>query len=294
MNKSVGIVIVNYNGAAYQNDCIKSLYDMDFQNFEIIVVDSNSSDNSIELLKRQYPNVHVLKQDTNVGVAAGNNIGIHYSIEIGMAYTLLMNNDVVVDKNMLRELVGESIENVVTVPKIYYYKPSDSLWYCGGVLDWLVGGSRHLRRGSKDSSSSRIKCFVEYAPTCCMLINNILFQKVGLFDEKYFMYFDDTDFCVRLQEKGIRILYVPNSFLWHKVSSSTGGEFSKLNIYYYTRNHMYFINKYQNKISFFTKILTVTKDIAKICLKSWTNANYLYIYKAYLDYYSGRMGRADI
>ena len=78
----VGIVIVNYNGEKYQNDCMKSLYMMVNQDFEVIVVDSASKVNSISLLRESYPNVHILEQKDNVGVAVGNNIGIEYSISL--------------------------------------------------------------------------------------------------------------------------------------------------------------------------------------------------------------------
>ena len=104
-SESVGIVIVNYNGEAYQNECIKSLYQMKYSNFKIIVVDSGSTDNSLIILKEQFPEVIVLEQFDNVGVAKGNNIGINYSIKLGMNYTLLLNNDTEVDSLLLSKLV---------------------------------------------------------------------------------------------------------------------------------------------------------------------------------------------
>ena len=262
-SESVGIVIVNYNGEAYQNECIKSLYQMKYSNFKIIVVDSGSTDNSLIILKEQFPEVIVLEQFDNVGVAKGNNIGINYSIKLGMNYTLLLNNDTEVDSLLLSKLVENATPRTVTVPKIYYYDPSDLLWYAGGELDWRkITGTHEGYRQKEIACGSEKSRLVTYSPTCCMLIDNSIFLKTGLMDENYFMYYDDTDFCVRLNENGINILYISDAKIWHKVSSSTGGEGSRLLVYYSNRNCFYYTN---NRL----------------------------IKNAYIDYKREKMGRCD-
>ena len=133
---SICIVIVNYNGAAYQNDCIKTLYEMNYLNFEIVVIDSASKDNSLELLKKSYSDVKIIPCHTNVGVAKGNNIGIEYSINKKFDFTLLINNDIEVDKHLLEYLVESADNNTIVVPKIYYYNPHNLIWFAGGKLVW--------------------------------------------------------------------------------------------------------------------------------------------------------------
>lgn len=289
----VGIVIVNYNGEKYQNDCIKSLYEMENQNFEIIVVDSGSKDNSIKLLKESYPNVYVIEQDDNVGVAVGNNVGIQYSISLGTKYTLLLNNDIEVDKKLLDELLEGSHKAQVVVPKIYYYDPYDLLWFAGGSLDWKKGSAEHRGIHEKDIGQYDKEELIDYSPTCCMLIENSVFVEVGKMDEKLFMYYDDTDFCARLAEKSIPILYEPKAIMWHKVSSSSGGENSKVNVYYMFRNQLYYMKKHNKKCPWYSWIYAVSRAGVKYILHKFRCKNDKFIYDAYSDYFHHKMGRKE-
>lgn len=292
-NKEVGIVIVNYNGAKYQNDCIKSLYEMTYQDFEIIVIDSASKDNSIELLQKEYPNVLVFKQNDNVGVAKGNNIGIKESLKLGTKYTLLLNNDIVVDKNLLERLVKASNNEYITVPKIYYYEPNNMIWYGGGDFKFNIGTATHRSMKEIDKGQCDKEEFVDYSPTCCMLIPNWVFDKVGYIDENYFMYYDDTDFCLRVLDNGIKIKYVPSSFMWHKVSSSTGGEGSPLSTYYGTRNKFYFMNKFPKYMGLGCKVYSYLSFIVQYIISPIRCKNDKYIKDALYDYTHGNMGRRD-
>ena len=140
----IGIVIVNYNGEAYQNDALKTIFASSYRDFEVIIVDSASKDSSIELAQKEYPQIHLLLQDENVGVAKGNNIGIRYAIEkLDTEYILLINNDIELDRDTLKKLVYKADDKTITVPKIYYYKPHDMLWFAGGEMYWNRGESRH-------------------------------------------------------------------------------------------------------------------------------------------------------
>lgn len=289
----VGIVIVNYNGEKYQNDCMKSLYEMDNQGFEIIVVDSGSKDKSIQLLRDAYPNVHILEQGDNVGVAVGNNIGIEYSILLGTKYTLLLNNDIEVDSKLLGELLKAAQKARVVVPKIYYYEPHNLLWFAGGKLDWEKGSAVHVGIHEEDRGQYDQEKLIDYSPTCCMLIENGVFAEVGKMDEKLFMYYDDTDFCAKLAEKNISILYEPKAFMWHKVSSSSGGENSKVNVYYMFRNQLYYMKKHRDRCPWYSWIYAVSRAGAKYILHGIRCKNDKYIAVAYADYLHHKMGRKD-
>lgn len=290
----VGIVIVNYNGEKFQNECIKSLKEMEYQDFDIIVVDSGSTDNSIKKLREAYPEVHILAQKDNVGVAVGNNIGIEYSINMcNNEYILLMNNDVELDKKMLSTMLKYAGEKTVVVPKIYYYNPADTLWFAGGKMDWKEATGKHIGLGEKDFGQYDELKVIDYAPTCCMLIHKSVFENIGNIDEKTFMYFDDTDLCVRMIDAGIKIKYIPNAIMWHKVSSSSGGEKSKYFVYYNTRNHFYFMKKYKNKLKWNTEINVYLKYFVKYVISPIRCKNEKYIYKAYKDYTMSITGKVD-
>ena len=293
MSAKVGIVIVNYNGASYQNDAMKSLYESDFKDFKVVVVDSASSDNSIELLEKEYPEVVVLRQIENVGVARGNNIGIEYCKSIGTEYTLLMNNDIEMDSKMLGVLVEKANTDVITVPKIFYYEPHDMIWYGGGYFNWKRGNAPHIGMNEYDKGQCDEERFVEYSPTTCMLIHNSVFDRLGKIDERYFMYWDDTDWCVRVADAGLKILYVPTAIMWHKVSSSTGGMASKVKLYYMNRNKLYFLKKHSKHISTLTWIRTYLRMYYLICVGFVKKNNNRIISKAIAHYRKGIDFRCD-
>lgn len=290
----IGVVIVNYNGEKYQNEALKTIFESTYKNIEVIIVDSASSDNSIEMAKSEYPQVHYLLQKENVGVAKGNNIGMKYAIEfLDVEYVLLINNDIVLDKKAFEELIDKADENTITVPKIYYYEPNDMLWFAGGEMYWNKGESGHIGNFETDKGQYDTERVIGYAPTCCMLIHRNVFSKIGLIDETVFMYFDDTDLCVRINDAGYSILYVPAALMWHKVSSSGGGMDSKVYVYYNFRNKFYFMNKYKDRLVFPARIFTYTKLLAKFLLSPVYKKNDKYILKAWIDYKCGRMGRCD-
>ena len=293
-NGKIGIVIVNYNGANYQIDALRTIYASSYQNFEVIIVDSASKDNSIELAKNEYPQIHYLLQNENVGVAKGNNIGIRYAIdELDAEYVLLINNDIELDKFTLERLIEKADATTITVPKIYYYEPKDMLWFAGGNMYWSKGESGHIGNFETDHGQYDEERIIEYSPTCCMLIHRNVFGKIGYIDETVFMYFDDTDLCVRMNDAGFSIKYVPSAFMWHKVSSSGGGMDSKVYVYYNFRNKFYFMNKYRNRLVFPAYLFTYSKLLAKFILSPIYKKNDRYILKAWKDYNAGRMGRCD-
>lgn len=290
----IGIVIVNYNGAKYQNDALRTIFDSSYKNFEVVIVDSGSKDNSIDLAVKEFPQIHVLPQNENVGVAKGNNLGIKYAVDkLKADYVLLLNNDIEIDKACIEELVKSADLNTITVPKIYYYEPHDMLWFAGGDMYWNRGEARHFGNFETDRGQYDEEKIIGYAPTCCMLIHKEVFNKIGFEDELTFMYFDDTDLCVRITDGGFSIKYVPTAKLWHKVSSSGGGMDSKYYVYYNFRNKFYFMHKYQQRLIFPAVICTYLKLATKFLISPIYKKNDKYILKAWLDYKKGRMGRND-
>ena len=126
-----------------------------------------------------------------------------------------------------------------------------------------------------------------------MLVHKSVFEKIGYIDEKVFMYFDDTDLCVRMNDAGYKIKYVPSAVMWHKVSSAGGGMDSKVYVYYNFRNKFYFMDKYNDRLKFPARIFTYTKLFTKFILSPVYKKNDKYILKAWKDYKAGKMGRCD-
>ena len=292
-SKSIGIVIVNYNGRKCQNNCIKSIFKNSFQNFKIIVVDNNSSDDSLELLSEfNDDRIVIIRCDDNFGIAKGNNIGIKKSKELGLDYTLLLNNDTILKENLLDELLDNIDEECVCTPKMYC-ADGKTIWYGGGTFVKYRGNTRHTYYLEEETSETKYEEFQTYAPTTCMLIPNTFFDEVGLIDEKYFLYFDDVDFCFRLLKSDRKIKLCSNTSIIHLVGQSSGGDESKFSIYYMTRNKFYFLNKFKKDFNIFIRCL-VRIDKRLKCIKGkMKKNNYAIIGKAISDYKHKRMGRCD-
>lgn len=277
----LGIVIVNYNGEKFQNDCIDSLLKQTYQDFKIIIVDNGSSDKSMELLDK-FATDKIIKiyNNDNLGVAVGNNVGIKKSIELGCEYTLLLNNDTFLLEDSLEKLMIGNKD--VVSPMIYYYN-TKKIWYYGGRFNKSKGTITHLNYQKENYKKLSV---TKYAPTCCLLIKNSVFEKIGLFDENYFLYYDDVDFCYRLKENHIKIYITDDSIIYHKVSLSSGGENSKTAIYYNNRNRLYYIDKTRGIYKVLAKIYTyITRKL--------TRKNSEIIKIAIDDYKKKHMGRKD-
>lgn len=290
-NIKIGIVIVNYNGEKFQNDCIDSIFKSTFQNFLIIVVDNNSTDKSMELLKK-YNDNRIIKiyNNENLGVAEGNNIGIKKSLELSCTHTLLLNNDTVIQPNTLESLINTGKKYQVVSPKIYFYD-TNKIWYSGGYLSKFKVNSKHYYYEKTDNNII-YKEEYDYAPTCCMLIENKIFNKVGLMDKNYFLYYDDTDFCTRLKLNNIKIGLDINTVIYHKVSLSSGGQLSNIFIYYSNRNKFYYFTKYKKNFYFFSYPLLLL-NLLKECIKLKEKKYKVLIKKAYKDFKKQKMGRCD-
>lgn len=289
-NGMIGIVIVNYNGENYQNECILSILKSSYDNYRIIVVDNMSTDNSMSMLEKiNDDRIIKIYEKENWGVAKGNNIGIRKSKEIGCQYTLLLNNDTVLERDTIKLLVEKMKTNLVVVPLILFYN-TDKIWYGGGRFVKYKCVTDHINI-KKKRDGVEFKDKYDYAPTCCMLINNSVFNEVGYMDENYFVYFDDSDFCMRLKMHKIVIGFCKESVIYHKVSMSTGGKKSKISAYYENRNRYYFYKKYKNYFPYISFLYLHITRIIKYVYGEIKNTNDKYIKKAIKDYYQGKMGK---
>jgi GT2 family glycosyltransferase len=242
----IGVVTVTYNSGAVIRDFMESLLRQSFRNFLLYVVDNSSSDDTLALLAEYSdPRAVIIRNPTNVGVAEGNNLGIRAALGDGCTSVLLLNNDTIFGPDLITRLhegLGKYRCDMI-VPKILYLDPADRIWSAGGAFSRLRGRSRHLGFGKKDDGRFDQPREVEYSPTCCMLVKKEVFERIGIMDPKYFLYFDDADFCIRAHRAGVRLVYSPDTKLSHKVSSIIGHR-SDISVRYVTRNHVYYVLKH--------------------------------------------------
>lgn len=250
MNKrpQIGLVTVLYNGIEVLEDFFVSLNNQTYKNFTLYVIDNSPDDNTlneaIKLSNKFNIDSVFINNNDNCGVAKGNNQGIKKILENDCEYVLLLNNDIEFSENTIEDLVNYSVENDISiiVPKIYYHN-TNKIWMAGGYISNLRGTTPHRGELEEDQGQYENIEYINYAPTCFMLLNKKVFKEVGLMDEKYFVYYDDSDFIYRANKQGYKILYFPKAIVSHKVSISTGGSESLFSIYYATRNRIYFIKK---------------------------------------------------
>lgn len=242
------VILVNYNGINDTLDCIKSILATQREGVSIVVVDNASDKDETIEVKNKYPNVITIRSTVNGGFSGGNNIGIKYALEHGATYIMLLNNDTIIAPDMISLLLNYCNDKTITVPKMLYYSEKEKVWYGGGEINRWTGTAVHCGMNKKEVPQSRRFC--TFATGCCMMIKADIFTTIGLLNENYFMYSEDVDFCIRLLNYGIKIEYIPQAKLWHKVGASSGGEMSPFSTYYGTRNRLSLIR--ENK-SFFHK-----------------------------------------
>ncbi len=243
---SVGIVAVNYNSAAFAEEFARSLAEVDYPNFEVIVVDNGSRDGSEEIIQSACPGAIVLRCPENGGTAGGNNAGFRYCLEQGFDYALVLNNDTVVTADFLGKLVAAADERTVVVPKILYYYDHSIISTHAGGFDWRWGRFRNTYHGKPDGPATNQPRDLQTASFCCALVPAAALREVGLLDERFFMYYEETDWLQQALDKSFRLRYNPEAVIYHKESASSGGGWmTPFKQYYATRNRLYLIRKHQ-------------------------------------------------
>jgi GT2 family glycosyltransferase len=246
----IGVVTVTYNSEKVVEEFLDCVLKQQ-TNFILYVIDNASSDETVSMLaQRANPKIVVMRNANNVGVAEGNNIGIRAALDAGCTSVLLINNDTVFVDGLFATLESAmSSHNCdMVVPKIMYFDDPKTIWCAGGYFSRLRGTGLHYGIDREDRGQFDTSRQVEYSPTCCMLIRPSVFARIGLMDPKFFVYYDDTDFCYRAKRAGMVLSYVSSAKLLHKVNSLTGKE-SDFSIRYGVRNHTYFYLKHYSWLS---------------------------------------------
>ncbi len=208
----VFIILLNYEGKKYLVEALKSLYSLKYPHFEVVLVDNNSSDGSLEIALSHFPKITFLKNNHNLGFSAGNNVGIKYALERGAQYILLLNNDTQVESDFLSSLVDvmEKDKQIGIGSPIIFKNKTSEIWFSGGKIDWLRMKTIHKKeKWQKDYYHS------DFISGCAMLIKTEVFKKIGLLDEDYFLYWEDADFSVRAKKAGYKLVVSPKSKIYH-------------------------------------------------------------------------------
>lgn len=243
--KSVYIILLNWNGLEDTLECIESCRALSYRPASIVVVDNASSDGSEEVLRCSFPDLAVLQTGSNLGYAGGNNVGIRYALSRGADYVWLLNNDTTVHPEALSELVrvAEAEPQAgILGSKILCYADPTLIWFAGGWVQADRGETGHIGLGVPDQGQFDAVTETGYVTGCSLLVKRAVIEQVGMMDEAYFLYFEESEWCLRAKRQGYRLLYAPGSIVWHKESVSTR-KIAGAWVYYMTRNRLYFMSR---------------------------------------------------
>ncbi|MCD7893358.1 MAG: glycosyltransferase family 2 protein [Erysipelotrichaceae bacterium] len=236
MNKEICIIIINYQTYLDTYETIMSLQNQSLKNFDILLIDNGSSDDSGIKLKNDLNNLcEVMLLEKNVGFSAANNIGIEYAKANNYKYIMFLNSDVIADEFLVEELFNNCVDSTLVVPKCYFYYNKEYIWDFGAEYT-CFGSIYNYGYGKKDSEKYSKKEKRSLATGCCIMTKINTFNKIGCWDEDYFMYREDTDLSLRCKKNNVYIYAIPNAKLWHKIGGSSGGELSQSTVYYMIRN----------------------------------------------------------
>lgn len=297
---SVAIIVVNYNSAAFIAEFCRSLRAIDYTNWRLIVIDSGSSDGSmatIESAFAQCSGFESVRCAENIGFAAGANVPFDRELVDGCGYVLFLNPDTVVDPAFLSRMIAAADERTIVVPKILFADDHRLISTHAGGFDWRLGVFRDTYAGREDGPATNVRRDdLATASFCCALVPPQAFRDAGRLDERFFMYYEETDWIRRAQACGYRVRYEPSAVIYHRESGSSGGGWmTPFKQYYATRNRLYLVRKHaRSRIDYAcftayfwtTRLATAARMIAH---RDWRLLRAMT--RGTLDYYRGRMGR---
>jgi len=245
----VSVITVNWNNFNDSAECLESLRKTTYPNFEVIVVDNGSGGDDVSLLKQRFgDSIRLIVNDKNAGFAGGCNIGIKDALARGADYVVLLNNDTVVAPDFIEGLVrvAQSDERVgIAGGKVFCYELPELIWFAGGIINYRTGRTPIRGSGEADKGQFDEIVRVDWISGCFMFISRDVLQAVGMLDERFFFGWEDVDLCVRAARKGFKVLFVPESRIWHKgFGINKRDRLMGMPVYYATRGQFLFMDKH--------------------------------------------------
>jgi len=324
--KKVFIIIINFNGWPDTKECLESLGRTDYDNFEIVLIDNVSKEpmpsisvipaeagiqaQKTESESRVKPGMTIKQifNEQNLGFAGANNQGVKLALENKVDYVLLLNNDTTVEPDFLSRMVKEAEDDEsagIVGPLIYFYddppatpersddgRGHNKIWSAGGKITNYATRGELIAYNELDEDEYRTPEQVDYISGTCLLIKAEVIKKISLISEDYFLYYEDTDWCLRAAKAGWRSVVVPAAKIYHKASKSTQ-EASYPYIYYHSRNGLMFGERFGNKLV--VSLLSVwifLKQIAKLAVgykRDWARP----VLRGVWDFWRGKRGKLE-
>jgi GT2 family glycosyltransferase len=299
--EEVAVIIVNWSRRDDTLACLASLRGMASPVAHTLVVDNGSNDGSVAAIRGAFADVDVLEGGRNLGFSAGVNVGLQEAMRRRVAYALLLNNDSEVAADCVPQLLAAAAiapEIGVVGPTIYYFDRPSVVWSAGGRIDWKCGRTHMLGLEEIDGGQFGTQPRpVEFVTGCCLLLKTCILARIGLFDPRFFAYYEETEWCVRVRRAGFTILHQPAAKAWHKIAAPHQTP-SPLVQYYMTRNRLLFLHATGAgwRPWLHTLIEYLRTGISWSVRPRWRAVRWqrAIMLRAVLDYFAGRFGAAPL
>lgn len=241
---SVSIIVLNWNGSEDTLICLSSLCSLTHPDYNVIVVDNGSTDGSVHEIKTNFPDLTVIETGQNLGYAEGNNVGIRYALEQDAEFILLLNNDTTVAPDLLDQLVNAATQNSdagVFGATLFYMDKPDTVWFAGA--QWNAQTLTFDYPYQDQTLPDNPRTATDYACGAALFFRAEVARSIGLLDARFFLVFEESDWCLRATRAGYGCKLVPSAYVWHKVGASFDGESSPLRQYFSYRNRLLWAEK---------------------------------------------------
>jgi len=249
----VTVLVLSYNGKHLLSDCLRSYLENSYPSFYLVLIDNGSTDGTKEYVESNFPQVKVLRTETNLKYSGGFNFGLKYAFDERNAdYVLITNNDVVADNNLISALVetaGKNKEAGFVMGKVYYHEKPDTFQTTGKKYDPVLWNGGHIGQGEKDTGQYDQIAERAWCDDIFWLIKREVYEKTGGYDTEFAFQGEDFDWQIRAKQLGYKIMYTPHAKLWHK-ESMTIGKSSPFKAYYDARNPLIIHMKYRSADEF--------------------------------------------
>lgn len=278
--KKVGVVILNFKIKNQTLKCVESVSQSTYKNIVTIVVDNDSKDGVGETLKKH--RVIFIQNNKNLGYAGGNNVGIKEALKQNAEFVFILNPDTTIDKRCIEILVrkSEDLNSQILNPKIYF-SSSKKIWFAGKKFDRANVLGLHIGMDEEDIGQYNKDSETDDITGAALFVKRGVFEKIGFFDDRYFLYYEESDFSFRAKNAKFKIMYIPEAVVYHKNAQSAGLG-SPLQDYFITRNRMLFASKYLSLRTLFALIREAIKNSKNPAKR-----------KALMDFLLGKFGKGS-
>lgn len=316
----IHIVLLNWNGCDDTLRCVESLRQRVYGNHKIVIIDNGSTDDSAARF-RAAPwanDVHLIETGKNLGYAGGNNVGIHHALAQGAEFILVLNNDTTVAPDLLDRLIDAAVrypDAGVFSARVFYFEEPHKVWFDGAVWNDTRMRLEWPGQDTEESSLSAEDHATDYASGAALFFRTKVARKIGVFDERYFLVWEEVDWCFRAREAGWNCMVIPSAKVWHKIGVSFGSEQSPLRTYFSIRNELLWFSRHASlsarrrlwaknlrrltpkfhvspdpRVSVAKRFVWAMQDYLQAWLGRGSRLEYLATRQAIMDYLHGRLG----